>query len=82
MAAAAGPQTALDLPGEIDLAMLVRQPEVISSSASDEAAIGWSELEPVVAEAIEECKAMRQREGGVLADELRHRLALLEASPR
>jgi uncharacterized protein (TIGR00255 family) len=75
-------QAELKLPGEVDLAMLVRVPEVISSSAADDAAIGWGDLEPVVTQAIAECKVMRKREGEVLAEELRRRLGLLEASSR
>ena len=73
-------QQALGIPGEVDLAMIVRQPDVVTAPPSDETAVAWSELEPVVAQAIAECKAMRRREGAVLADELRHRLSLLERS--
>jgi uncharacterized protein (TIGR00255 family) len=72
----------LGLPGEVDLATVLRQPEVISPARDDEPAIGWSELEPVVAQAVVDCKAMRHREGGVLADELRHRLDRLETAAR
>ncbi|HSR90629.1 MAG TPA: DUF1732 domain-containing protein, partial [Gemmatimonadales bacterium] len=73
-------QQALGIPGRIDLAMIVRQPDVIAPPAADETTVAWAELEPVVTQAIAECKAMRGREGGVLADELRHRLSLLERS--
>jgi uncharacterized protein (TIGR00255 family) len=73
-------QQALGIPGEVDLAMIVRQPDVVASPAADETTVAWAELEPVVAQAIAECKAMRRREGGVLVEELRHRLALLERS--
>jgi uncharacterized protein (TIGR00255 family) len=70
----------LNLPGEIDLAMLVRQPEVLSNSVADDLTpVTWTELEPVVAEAARECRAMRLREGRVLAGELLLRLDLLEA---
>ncbi|HKV73331.1 MAG TPA: YicC/YloC family endoribonuclease [Gemmatimonadales bacterium] len=71
---------ALGIPGEIDLGLVVRQPEVLSTSAAEEAApVAWTELEPIVAEAARECRAMRLREGAVLAGELRTRLDLLEA---
>jgi uncharacterized protein (TIGR00255 family) len=73
----------LALPGEIDLGMVVRQPEVLSTASGDEAPpAAWSEIEPVVVEAAKECRAMRQREGQALATELRHRLDLLEAAGR
>jgi uncharacterized protein (TIGR00255 family) len=75
-------QRALGVPGEIDLAMIVRQPEVITSAREESPELAWSELEPVVVQAITDCKTMRKREGGVLADELRHRLGLMEASSR
>jgi uncharacterized protein (TIGR00255 family) len=42
------------------------------------AEITWSEVEPVVAQAGAECRAMRAREGEALTAELRHRLELLE----
>ncbi len=71
----------LDLPGEIDLAMVIRQPEVMTNSAAEEIApVPWSDVEPIVAEAARECRAMRLREGALLADELSMRLGLLEAS--
>jgi uncharacterized protein (TIGR00255 family) len=53
---------------------------VISSGGSDAAEIPWGEVEPIVAKAAAECRAMRAREGEVLVAELRHRLELLEAS--
>lgn len=75
-------QRALGVPGEVDLAMIVRQPEVIAVAREETPEVAWTALEPIVAQAIVECKAMRKREGGVLADELRHRLDLLEAASR
>jgi uncharacterized protein (TIGR00255 family) len=73
-------QRALGLPGEVDLGMVVRQPEVVSAAQAESPEIQWAEVEPVVAGAVAECKAMRLREGKVLAGELGHRLDLLEAS--
>lgn len=72
----------LGLPGEVDLTTVLRQPDVIVPGREEEASIAWTELEPVVAQAIAECKAMRRREGRVLADELLHRLSLMEESSR
>ncbi len=73
-------QAQLGVPGQVDLALVVRQPDVISAGPEAERQIGWAELEPAVGQAIEACKAMRRREGAVLADDLRHRLGVLEAA--
>jgi len=70
----------LGLPGEVDLATVLRQPDVIVPTHEEEPQVPWAELEPVVVQAVAECKAMRRREGQVLADELRHRLSRLEAA--
>ncbi len=71
-------QKKLALPGDIDLGLILRQPDVIVDSREEAPAVAWTEVEPVVAEAIASCKVMRRKEGQVLADELRHRLDLLE----
>ncbi|MDZ4861858.1 MAG: YicC/YloC family endoribonuclease [Gemmatimonadota bacterium] len=73
-------QRALGVPGEVDLGLILRQPEVITTGQDDAPEVTWAELEPTVAQAVAECKTMRRREGGALADELRHRLALMEAA--
>ena len=73
-------QSALGLAGEVTVEMVARQSDVITSAGSDAAEIPWGEVEPIVAKAVAECRAMRAREGEVLAAELRHRLDLLEAS--
>ena len=52
----------------------------LARRANDPAEVAWSEVEPIVAQAAAECRAMRAREGEALAAELRHRLDLLEAS--
>ncbi|MGH7701640.1 MAG: YicC/YloC family endoribonuclease [Gemmatimonadales bacterium] len=75
-------QSDLRLPGEVDLELVVRQPEVITAQAPEEASLAWEELEPIVAQAIADCKTMRRREGTNLAEELRRRLDLLEAAGR
>ena len=58
--------------------LVARQPDVITSAGSGAAEIPWGEVEPIVAKAAAECRAMRAREGEALAAELRHRLDLLE----
>lgn len=65
----------LGVPGEVDLAIVLRQPDVIVPAQREEPEASWAELEPVVSQAIAECKAMRRREGEVLAIELLHRLS-------
>lgn len=72
-------QSALSLPGEISLDLVARQPEVFGANGKETPEVGWSEVEPVVAQAAAECRAMRRKEGDVLAGDLRHRLDLLEA---
>ena len=72
-------QTALSLPGEISLDLVARQPEIFGADGKDAPEVGWAEVEPVVAQAAAACRAMRRKEGDLLAGELRHRLDLLEA---
>jgi len=73
-------QTALGLGGEVTLELVARQPEVLSYSANGTSEIPWAEVEPIVGQAGQECRAMRAREGEALGQELRHRLNLLEHS--
>jgi uncharacterized protein (TIGR00255 family) len=70
-------QAALALPGAVDLSLVVRQPEVVTSGGAEEGAASWEEVEPIVAQAIAECKRMRHREGAALAEDLNRRLAAL-----
>ena len=70
-------QTAAGLSGEIPLELVMRQPEVVGSPDGNESAAEWSAIESVVAEAAQQCKAARLREGAVLTQELRDRLAAL-----
>ena len=72
-------QRALGVPGQVDLAMIVRQPEVITVAQEEVPEVQWADLAPVVAEAVVACREMRRREGEVLARELNHRLDLMEA---
>ncbi len=73
-------KAALGIAGEIDLELVARQPDIFVTPSSNGQAIPWPELEPVVDQAVQECKSMRRREGQVLATELLHRLDLLEQS--
>ena len=73
-------QSALGLSGEITVDLVARQPDVLTHSVNGSSEIGWAEVEPVVAKAGQECRAMRAREGEALSRELRHRLDLLEQS--
>jgi uncharacterized protein (TIGR00255 family) len=75
-------QSALALPGDISLELVARQPEVFGTNSGDAAEVAWADVEPVVAQAAAECRAMRRKEGDALANELRHRLDLLEAGAR
>jgi uncharacterized protein (TIGR00255 family) len=73
-------QSALGLGGEVTVELVARQPEVLTYSENGSAEVAWSEVEPVVAQAGQECRTMRAREGEALTAELRHRLDLLERS--
>jgi uncharacterized protein (TIGR00255 family) len=73
-------QSALGLGGEVTVELVARQPDVLAYATDGVNEIPWIEVEPVVARAGQECRAMRAREGDALAAELRHRLDLLEGS--
>jgi uncharacterized protein (TIGR00255 family) len=75
-------QGALALPGEVTIELVARQPEVFGDDSSHPVEVSWAEVEPVVAAAAEECRAMRRREGELLALELRRRLEVLEQEAR
>ena len=53
---------------------------MLSTTSNAVLEVPWSEVEPIVAQASVDCRAMRAREGEALALELRHRLDLLETS--
>ena len=79
----------LRLKGEVDLAFVARQPDVItlqgdggSGGSAGSAAAAWSDLEQVVERAAQEVLAMRAREGRALAAELAQRLEALESGAR
>jgi uncharacterized protein (TIGR00255 family) len=73
-------QSALGLSGEVTIELVARQPEVLTYAGNGAGEVAWAEVEPVVAQAGQECRAMRAREGEALTAELRHRLDLLERS--
>jgi len=73
-------QSVLGLGGEVTVELVARQPEVLSSATNGAGEVAWSEVEPVVAQAGAECRAMRAREGEALTGELAHRLKLMEQS--
>jgi len=75
-------QSAIGLSGELSLDLVARQPDVLGDDSSHPVEVSWAELEPVVAAAATECRAMRRREGEVLALELGRRLDLLDAAAR
>ena len=71
-------QSALGLAGDVTLELVARQPEVLSTTSEASAEVAWTAVEPVVAQAAADCRAMRAREGEALAAELRHRVELME----
>jgi uncharacterized protein (TIGR00255 family) len=71
-------QSALGLGGEVTVELVARQPEVLTHATNGATEVPWSDIEPVVAKAGQECRAMRAREGEALTTELQLRLDLLE----
>ena len=69
----------LGLAGEVTLELVARQPAVLTTEAGERAEVTWDAVEPIVAAAAADCRAMRRREGEALTRELLHRLELLEA---
>ena len=67
------------LKGAVDLAFVVRQPDVLSVQSDGATAAGWSDVEPIVEHAAAEVRATRAREGAALAAELVGRLDALAA---
>ncbi len=69
----------LGLAGEVTLDLVARQPAVLITDPAERAEVTWEAVEPIVAAASGECRAMRKREGEALTRELSHRLDLLAA---
>jgi uncharacterized protein (TIGR00255 family) len=80
LAAAKELKKRLKLKGEVDLAFVARQSDVLTVQRDGGGATSaqWSEVEPIVERAAQALLAMRSREGQVLAVELERRLAALE----
>ncbi len=68
----------LKLKGEVDLAFVARQPDVLNAHQDGSAPAQWSEVEPIAERAVQELLGMRTREGVALAAELGGRLGALE----
>ncbi|HEX9894372.1 MAG TPA: YicC/YloC family endoribonuclease [Gemmatimonadales bacterium] len=75
-------QTAVGLSGEISLELLARQMDVLTLGENETPAVAWTEVEPIVADAATDCRAMRRREGDALASELRQHLEELARMTR
>jgi uncharacterized protein (TIGR00255 family) len=71
-------RAAANLDGSIDVDLIARQPDVLRWEGGDAANAAWADVEPIVAAAAADCRAMREREGAALAAELRRRLDLME----
>src|SRR2546428_237241 len=67
VAAAAELKKKLKLKGAVDLAFVVRQPDVLSVQSDGATAAGWSDVEPIVEHAAAAVRATRAREGAALA---------------
>lgn len=68
----------LDLPGEIDLAFIARQPDVLALPDREEVEVEWDEARRVFVEALEAVVAMREREGAALSRDVTERIAAIE----
>jgi uncharacterized protein (TIGR00255 family) len=79
VAAATELKKKLKLKGAVDLAFVVRQPDVLSVQSDGAPAAAWSDVEPIVEQAAADVRATRAREGAALAAELAARLDALAA---
>lgn len=75
-------QQALNLPGEIDVGWVARQPEVLSADSAAPASADPLEVVSILDRATEALLAMRGAEGAALARELRGHLAGIENALR
>ena len=71
----------LRLKGDPDLAFVARLPDVLAVSGNG-VAVAWGDVQPIVERAAADVRAMREREGQALVDDLSARLAALEAGAR
>jgi uncharacterized protein (TIGR00255 family) len=79
LAAAKALKQQLKLKGEVDLAFVARQPDVMAATNGVATAVTWADVKPIVEQATRDVLAMREREGRALAAELSARLEALEA---
>jgi uncharacterized protein (TIGR00255 family) len=82
LAAAKQLKKQLKLKGEVDLAFVARQSDVLAVQRDGATAVPWTEVEPIVHRAAQALLAMRSREGAVLAAELGRRLDALDTAAR
>jgi uncharacterized protein (TIGR00255 family) len=70
----------LKLKGEVDLAFVARQPDVMAATngRAAETAVAWTDVKPIVEQAARDVLTMREREGSALAADLSARLDGLE----
>jgi len=72
----------LKLKGEVDLAFVARQSDVMGATngaaATAESAVTWADVKPIVEQAARDVLVMREREGAALATELTARLDALD----
>ncbi len=73
-------QRALDLPGEIDLGWIARQPEVLTADVAAPSSVEPGEVLSILDRAADALLAMRDAEGATLAKELSGHLAAIEAA--
>lgn len=71
----------LRLKGDPDLAFVARLPDVLAVSGNG-LTVTWADVQPIVEHAAADVRAMREREGVALVDDLAARLAALEAGAR
>lgn len=72
----------LRLKGEPELAFVARHPDVLTLQGDGQAAVAWTELEPIVEQAARDVLTMREREGQALAADLLGRLDALDGHAR
>jgi uncharacterized protein (TIGR00255 family) len=72
----------LRLKGEPELAFVARHPDVLTLQGDGQAAVAWTELEPIVERAARDVLTMREREGQALAVDLLGRLEALDSYSR
>lgn len=71
-------RAALELPGELDLGFVARQPDVFTSGLEEAVDVDRSEVAALVDRALDGVIEMRVREGAALSTELESRLAAID----